>query len=207
MSRDKDRWELLGVAALLSYNRNERESRRVQQNLVNLQQQRLDFEARSRNPQLWAQIQRERAEARRDAQRRARRRRITGIASIAILGSAGFFWSYYGATFPGHVPSSSTPPPAVSAGFAPASGAVAAAPSAPAPAPAFISMNEVRPVLSDSPLYEQADESSSVLDRIHVGARVRVVGETGDFFAVRKLNGVVGFAPRNSIGEDGGTSP
>jgi hypothetical protein len=70
---------------------------------------------------------------------------------------------------------------------------------APAP-PMLVPMNEVRPVFADAPLRESPDDSSDVVEQIHAGQRVRIVGVQGDYFEIRKLNGVIGFAPRESIG-------
>jgi hypothetical protein len=43
------------------------------------------------------------------------------------------------------------------------------------------------------------------VEQIHAGNRVRIVGAEGDYFEIRKLNGVIGFAPRDAIGEEEAT--
>jgi hypothetical protein len=65
--------------------------------------------------------------------------------------------------------------------------------------PATVPLNEVRDVSETSPVYKEADSNSPILDSIHQGKRVRIIGEAGNYFLIRKLNGIVGFISSSSV--------
>jgi hypothetical protein len=97
-----------------------------------------------------------------------------------------------------------TPITAPSAEASPSSVAVlppAVAPTLPKPPDKLTLMNEVRPVLADSPIHKGPDLSTPIKDWVHAGSRVRILGEQGEFYVVRKLNGQFGFVRKEDIGD------
>jgi hypothetical protein len=73
--------------------------------------------------------------------------------------------------------------------------------SPPKPSDRLTLMNEVRPVLADSPIHAGPDASTPIKDWVHAGGRVRILGKQGDFYVVRKLNGQFGFVRQADIGD------
>ena len=97
-----------------------------------------------------------------------------------------------------------TPITVPSAEASPSSVAVlppAVAPTLPKPPDKLTLLNEVRPVLADSPIHKGPDLSTPIKDWVHAGARVRILGEQGEFYVVRKLNGQFGFVRKEDIGD------
>jgi hypothetical protein len=133
--------------------------------------------------------------------------RITSVVLLACYGLVRMGMDIWG---PVSVPAPAPAPVAIatpvtvpSAEPSLSAAAVPHLPVAPAPTkPSYklVLMNEVRPVLADSPIHAGPDLSSPIKDWVHAGNRVRILGMEGDFYVVRKLNGQFGFVRREDIG-------
>jgi len=177
------------LAGAYLYHRENKKNREAQQAAA-------DNLLRATNPEVWEQVQLERAA-------RQGKAGLGGalwilILIVAAIAAAVHFISPAPASAPAIAPSSAiAPEPASSSAIAPAPAASA---------PAVVPLNVVLPVLADAPLREDPDGVSKVIEQIHAGQRVRVVGEVCDasgdcYFEVRKLNGIIGFAASHVIAE------
>ena len=194
-------WGLALLGAWL-YSSQQKKNRELQQELADWQQEFADQHLRLTNPAAWEQLEHERAEQFERAEAARAKEAAHGDARVWV-GIAIFvcFFIFILVKLDGCSGPLSTPTPEYKS-FATPSPMAAPAPVAPETTPPekLILMNEVRPVLENAPLYTGPDFSTPIKDYIHAGAKVRVLGKQGDFFVVRKLNGLVGFVPRTSIG-------
>jgi tetratricopeptide (TPR) repeat protein len=95
-------------------------------------------------------------------------------------------------------PNLATPSPAAAATPAaaaapPATGAPPAAPVA--AGPKLRPINKRFQLTKNSPVYQNADQTSAVVGQVHRGRWVNVTGIAGDWLQIRMKNGTVGFIP------------
>jgi hypothetical protein len=132
--------------------------------------------------------------------------RITSVVLLACYGLVRMGMDIWG---PVSVPAPAPVPAAIAASTiepsaepSPAAGPLPpVAPAPPKPAYKLVIMNEIRPVLADSPIHAGPDPSTPIKDWVHKGNRVRILGKAGDFYVVRKLNGQFGYVRQEDLGE------
>lgn len=154
------------------------------------------------NPAAWEQLERERAE---EFELAEAARAEGGFAAAWTWGVIGIvvFFIFILLKLTGSSVPLSTPTPEYES-FATPSPKAALAPVTPAPpkpSDKLVLMNEVRTVLADSPIHAGPDLSTPIKDWVHAGSHVRILGKQGDFYVVRKLNGVFGFVRQADIGD------
>lgn len=164
------------------------------------QQAAADNLLRATSPEVWEQVQLEREARQGEAG-------LGGALWILILIVAAIAAAlHFISPAPASAPASAIAPASASSSAPASASSSAIAPAPAASAPAVVPLNVVLPVLADAPLREDPDGVSKVIEQIHAGQRVRVVGEVCDassdcYFEIRKLNGVVGFAASRVIAE------
>jgi tetratricopeptide (TPR) repeat protein len=93
---------------------------------------------------------------------------------------------------PAAATSPTSPPPT---GSTTITGVPAAPPEGAGPSPNMREINRKFLLTHDSPVYESAQDSASVVAQVHRGKYVRVTGIAGDWLRIQMRNGTVGFIP------------